>query len=120
MSYRVDPGARCGPAAAATAHAEQRDSGDHDRAAARDGERGLLNAEFAVQENCSPPVYYSGFSDSRTKRAIGCLDLGRRPETLRLLEEASANHEKDFEDFRAEFTSGPPRDLHGPFSKLAK
>jgi len=24
---------------------------------ARDGERGLLNAEFAVQENCGPPVY---------------------------------------------------------------
>ena len=24
---------------------------------ARDGERGLLNAEFAVQESCSPPAY---------------------------------------------------------------
>jgi hypothetical protein len=79
-----------------------------------------LNAEFAVQENCGPPVYsYSAFSLSRTKRAIECLNSGRRPESLQLFEEASANHEKDFEDFRAEFTSGPPRDLHGPFSKLA-
>jgi Flp pilus assembly protein TadD len=86
---------------------------------ARDGERGLLNAEFAVQENCGPPVYYSGFSDSRTKRAIGCLDRGRTPESLQLFEEASANHEKDFEDFKAEFTAAPPRDLHRRFSKLA-
>jgi len=85
---------------------------------ARDGERGLLHAAFAVQESCSPPVY-SGFSLSRTKKAIQCLNSGRRPESLQLLEEASANHEKDFEDFRAEFTSAPPRSAHGPFSKLA-
>ena len=86
---------------------------------ARDGERGFLSAEFAVQENCGPPVYGSGFSDSRTKRAIGCLDMGRKQESLQLLEQASANHEKDFEEFRTEFTSGPTRDLHGCFSKLA-
>ena len=86
---------------------------------ARDGERGLLNAEFAVQENCSPPVYRSGSSESRTKRALGCLVAGRRTESLQLLKEASANHEKDFEDLKAQFTSGSRRDLHGPCHELA-
>jgi hypothetical protein len=85
---------------------------------ARAGERGLLNAEFAVEENCNPPIYRWG-PVARTAKAIECLDRGRKPEALQLLEEASANHEKDFEDFRAEFTSSSPRDLHGGFSKLA-
>jgi Flp pilus assembly protein TadD len=85
---------------------------------ARDGERGLLNAEFAVQEGCSAPVY-PGLGLSKTQKSVECLNQDRKPEALQLLEEASANQERDFEDFRAEFTSGSPRDLHGPFSKLA-
>jgi|GEM_PF-3366478 len=87
---------------------------------ARDGERGLLNAEFAIEESCSPPVYPGAYhQQTRKQRAFECLDLGRRPEALQLLEEASANHEKDFEDFRAEFTSASPRDSQDRFSKLA-
>lgn len=85
---------------------------------ARDGERGFLSAEFAVQENCGPPVYPESRL-TRTRKVPGCLDRGRRPEALQLLEEASANHEKDFEDLRAEFTSGYPREAHGLASKLA-
>jgi len=37
---------------------------------------------------------------------------------MQLFEEASANHEKDFEDFRASSLPAS-RDLHGRFSKLA-
>jgi Flp pilus assembly protein TadD len=85
---------------------------------ARDGERGLLHAEFAVQESCSPPVYPRVFG-TRMEKVPECLNRDRRPEALQLLEEASANHEKDFEDFRAAFTSASPRDSHGLASKLA-
>jgi len=85
---------------------------------ARASERGLLNAEFAVEENCNPPIYRWD-PVPRTTKAMECLDQGRRVEALQLLVEASANQEKDFEDFRAEFNSGSPRDLHGPFAKLA-
>jgi len=85
---------------------------------ARAGERGLLNAEFAVEENCNPPIYRWG-AVARTTKAIECLSQGRRPEALQLLEEASANHDKDFEDFRAAFASGSPQEVHGLASKLA-
>jgi len=85
---------------------------------ARDGERGLLNAEFAVQGSCSPPVYPRVLG-SRIARVPECLNQDRRPEALQLLEEASANHEKDFEDFRADFISGSSRGLSASFSKLA-
>jgi hypothetical protein len=47
------------------------------------------------------------------------LSRDRRQEALQLLEEASANHDKDFEDFRIAFTSNPPHGLHEIFSKLA-
>ncbi|MGD0732537.1 MAG: tetratricopeptide repeat protein [Terracidiphilus sp.] len=86
---------------------------------ARDGDRGLLNAEFDVQESCDPPQY-SWEVLPRTGKAFDCSDRGRRPEALQLLEEASANHEKDFEDFRAAFTSASAGNLHARFSKLAK
>jgi tetratricopeptide (TPR) repeat protein len=72
---------------------------------ARYGDRGLLNAEFAVQESCSPPLY-SWRTLARTQKAIDCLNQDRRSEALQLLEEANANHEKEFEDFRAAFISG--------------
>jgi Flp pilus assembly protein TadD len=85
---------------------------------ARDGKRGLLNAEFAVQESCSAPVY-PDLRLSKTQKSVECLNQDRRLEALQLLEEASANQDRDFEDFRAGFTSGSPRDLHEPFSKLA-
>lgn len=85
---------------------------------ARNGERGLLNAEFAVQESCTPPVY-PNFRLSKTLKAIECLNSGRRPEALQLFEEASANHDKEFEDFRAEVSSESSRDLHRRFSELA-
>ncbi len=85
---------------------------------ARDGERGLLNAEFAVQESCTPPLYLWQ-APTRMERAIYCLKRDRKPEALQLLEEAGANGEKDFEDFRAEYASGPGRDGKGDFSKLA-
>jgi tetratricopeptide (TPR) repeat protein len=85
---------------------------------ARAGERGLLNAEFAVEENCNPPIY-RWEPVARMKKAMECLDRDRRSEALQLLEEASANHEKDFEDFRVAFTSSSHRDLHEQFSKLA-
>jgi tetratricopeptide (TPR) repeat protein len=85
---------------------------------ARDGERGLFDAEFAVQESCSPPVY-PGFMLTRSQKAVACMDADRLKEALQLLEEASANHEKDFEDFRAEFISASPHDLHVRFAKLA-
>ena len=84
----------------------------------RDGERGLLNAEFAVQQSCSPPLY-SWQVVTRTRKAIECLNDDRRPEALRLLEEANANQEKEFEDFRAAFTSGSPQGVQGLASKLA-
>jgi tetratricopeptide (TPR) repeat protein len=86
---------------------------------ARDGERGLLNAEFPFQESCSPPVYPGVPLGTRKQRAIDCLNAGRRSEALQLLEEASANHEKDFEDFKAAFTSDSSGGLHGSFSGLA-
>jgi Flp pilus assembly protein TadD len=85
---------------------------------ARDGERGLLNAAFAVQESCSPPVYPI-YMLTRSQRAFACMDADRRKEAIQLLEEASANHEKDFEDFRAEFISASPHDLRERFGKLA-
>jgi tetratricopeptide (TPR) repeat protein len=85
---------------------------------ARDGERGLLNAEFAVQESCSPPLY-SWLVVTRSRKAIDCLNWDRKPEALQLLEEASANQEKEFEDFRARFTSGSPQEVQGVASKLA-
>ncbi len=85
---------------------------------ARDSERGLLKAEFAVQESCSPPAYQL-FQLTRTPRAIVCLDRDRRPEALQLLEEANANQEKEFDDFRAAFISGSPQDVHRLASKLA-
>lgn len=56
---------------------------------------------------------------ARTKKAIECLNEDRRPEALQLLEEANADQEKEFEDFRAAFTSGSPQEVHGPASKLA-
>jgi hypothetical protein len=86
---------------------------------ARDGEPGFLNAEFAVQESCSPSVYPGAYRFTRKEKAIKCLNRGTRPEALQLLEEASASHEQDFEDFRAEFASGSSRDLHEQFSPLA-
>jgi tetratricopeptide (TPR) repeat protein len=85
---------------------------------ARDGERGLLNAEFTVQESCSPPVYVGGYGFSRTLNAFGCLEKDRKSEALQLLEEASAHQEKEFENFRAAFTSGSPHDVRDPASKL--
>ena len=85
---------------------------------AREGKRGLLHAEFAVQESCGPPAY-PVLPATRTQKAIVCLDGDRRTEALQLLEEANANQEKDFEDFRAAFTSGSPQDLHRLASKLA-
>lgn len=85
---------------------------------AREGERGLLSVEFAVQESCSPPVY-PRVGGTRMQKVFECLDRDRKPEALHLLEEASANHEKDFEEFRAEFASDPPRDLRVRFSKLS-
>jgi len=85
---------------------------------AREGERGLLNAEFAVQESCSPPVY-PVFRLSKTQKAIECLKQDRGPEALQLLQEANANNEKEFEDFRAAFTSGPSQEVHRLTSKLA-
>ncbi len=85
---------------------------------ARDGERGLLTAEFAVEESCNPPIYRWG-AVARTKKAIECLNEDRRPEALQLLEEASANHETDFEEFKAAFISGSPLSVLGPASKLA-
>jgi tetratricopeptide (TPR) repeat protein len=86
---------------------------------ARDGERGLLKAAFAVQENCAPPVFPIPPTATRTKRALDCLDRGERPQALQLLEEASANHEKDFEDFRAAFTSGSSQGVPPLALKLA-
>jgi len=85
---------------------------------ARDGERGLLNAEFAVQESCSAPRY-SWEEVSRTRKAVECLNMDRRPEALQLLEEADANQEKEFQDFRAAFNSSPPQEVHRLASKLA-
>ncbi len=85
---------------------------------ARDGERGLLNAEFAVQESCTPPVY-PRFSLSKTQKAFECLKRDREPEALQLLQEANVSKEKEFEDFKATFTSGPPQGVHRLTSKLA-
>jgi tetratricopeptide (TPR) repeat protein len=78
---------------------------------ARGGDRGLLTAEFAVQESCSPPLY-SWRELTRTRKALDCLDLGRNSEALQLLEEANANQEKEFEDFRAAFNAGSPQYVH--------
>lgn len=85
---------------------------------ARDGERGLLHAEFAIQESCSPPAY-PVFRVARTQKAIECLTNDRIPEALQLLEEANANQEQEFENFRTAFTSGSSREVNGPASKLA-
>jgi tetratricopeptide (TPR) repeat protein len=85
---------------------------------ARDGDRGLLNAEFAVQESCSPPLY-SWQTLTRTRKAIDCLNLDRKPEALQLLEEANANQEREFEDFRAAFNAGPSKYAHQIASGLA-
>jgi hypothetical protein len=85
---------------------------------ARAGERGILNAEFAIEENCNAPIYQWG-PVTRTKKAIDCADWGRRPEALQLLDEASANHDKDFEEFRTGYVSGSPQYLRVVFSKLA-
>jgi hypothetical protein len=85
---------------------------------ARDGERGLLKAEFAVQESCAPPAYEI-FRLTRTRKAIECLTSNRMPEALQLLEEANANQEKEFEDLQAAFASGSLEKLYGPTSKLA-
>ena len=84
----------------------------------RGGERGLLKAEFAVQESCGPPVY-PVLPVNRTRKAIDCLNNNRIPEALQLFEEANANNDKDFEDFRAAFTSGSPQKAYGVASKLA-
>ena len=83
----------------------------------RGGERGLLNAEFAVQESCSAPRY-SWEVVSRTRKAIECLKQDRGSEALQLLEEANANKEKEFEDFKAAFTSAPPQEKQRIASKL--
>jgi tetratricopeptide (TPR) repeat protein len=85
---------------------------------ARDGERGLLHAEFAVQESCSPPAY-PDYAITRTLKAIECLKVDRRPEALQLLEEANKNQDKEFEDFRAALASGSHREMQGLASKLA-
>ena len=85
---------------------------------AREGERGLLNAEFAVQESCSPPVY-PVFRLSKTQKALECLNEDRGPEALQLFQEANANQEKEFDDFKAAFISGPPQGVHSLASKLA-
>jgi hypothetical protein len=77
-----------------------------------------LNAEFAVEENCNPPIYHWE-PVARTEKAAECLERGRKPEALQLLEEASADHEKEFEDFRAAFTSGSPSSVHRLALKLA-
>ena len=79
---------------------------------AQDGERGLLNAEFAVEESCNPPIYRWG-AVARTKKALECLNDNRRSEALQLLEEASASQEKEFEDFRTAFTSVLPKRCMG-------
>ncbi|MGO8932381.1 MAG: tetratricopeptide repeat protein [Terracidiphilus sp.] len=85
---------------------------------AREGERGLLNAEFAVQESCTPPVY-PVFRLSKTQKAIECLKLDREPEAMQLLQEANANKEKEFEGFKAAFTSGSSQEVHRLTTKLA-
>ncbi|MGD0892985.1 MAG: hypothetical protein ABR923_15760 [Terracidiphilus sp.] len=85
---------------------------------ARDGERGLLNAEFAVLESCRPPRY-SWEVATRTHKAVECLNMDRRPEALQLLEEANANEEKEFRDFRDAFNSRSPQGIHALASKLA-
>jgi hypothetical protein len=85
---------------------------------AHGGEREFFAAEFAVQESCSPPVY-PRLGGTRMQKVFMCLSRDRRQEALRLLEEASANHEKDFEDFRAAFTSGSLQGLNELSSKLA-
>ncbi|MGC2617386.1 MAG: tetratricopeptide repeat protein, partial [Acidobacteriaceae bacterium] len=85
---------------------------------AREGERGLLRAEFAVQESCAPPLY-SWRVLSRTFKAMDCLKLGRPTEALQLLEEASAHQEKDFEDFRTAYNSGSSQSRHRAAAQLA-
>ena len=76
----------------------------------RGGERDLLQAEFAVQESCGPPVY-PVFLLNRTRKAIDCLNRNRMAEALQLFEEAKANNDKEFEEFRDAFNSGS-LDLH--------
>jgi tetratricopeptide (TPR) repeat protein len=85
---------------------------------AHSGERGLLNAEFAVQESCTPPRY-AFEAHTRVEKAMDCLSDNRKPEALQLLEEASANNEKDFDAFRAAFSSGSPNEAHKLGLKLA-
>lgn len=86
----------------------------------RDGERGLLKAEFAVQESCGPPVY-PVLQTNRTHKAIDCLHRNRTAEALQLLEEAKASHDKEFVEFREAFNSGSldPHDMRIVASRLA-
>ena len=85
---------------------------------ARDGESGLLHAEFAVQESCSPPAY-STFGVNRTQKALDCAGYNRIPESLHLLEEASANQDKEFGELKATVLSGTPQKPNSPITKLA-
>jgi tetratricopeptide (TPR) repeat protein len=85
---------------------------------ARGGERGLLNAEFAVQESCSPPAY-EVFGVNRTQKALDCALVNRIPEALHLLDEASANHDKEFDKLRNSFAADVGREPQGSVSKLA-
>lgn len=84
----------------------------------RDGERGLLQAEFAFQESCTPPLY-SWRSLPRYWKAMDCLNFDRKAEALQLLEEASAHHEKEFEDFRTAYNAGSSQGMHRLAVKLA-
>lgn len=85
---------------------------------ARDGERGLRNTAFAVQESCSPPLY-SWRVLTRTDKAIDCLVRGRPSEALQLLQEASAHQEKNFEDFRTAYNASTSGYTQRIASKLA-
>jgi Flp pilus assembly protein TadD len=85
---------------------------------AQGGERGFFAAEFAVQESCSPPVY-PRVGGTRLQKAGVCLDRDRRREALQLLEEASSDHEPEFEDFKAAYTSGSSEGVPGFVVKLA-
>lgn len=75
-------------------------------------------SSFAVQESCSPPLYLWQVLP-KSRKAIECLIDDRRPEALNLLEEASENQEKGFEDFKAAFTSRSPQYVHELAAKLA-
>jgi len=47
------------------------------------------------------------------------LKQDRGPEALQLLQEANAIKEKEFQDFKVAFASGPPQEVHRLASKLA-